>query len=137
MQGASSVVGVKLSGPTAFLGLVHPDGSVDHAAVRVDSAADLTRPGDLAQTRDAVRQRLEQIRPSSVVSLKQEANSDVSHQRASVEMPFLLRAADLGLDVRSVARATVRSLLGLPKSGKFGFPGGGSVLFGAREFLKP
>lgn len=120
MRAGSSVLGVNVSGATAFLALVHADGLVDHAVVRVDSVADLTRPGDVAQTRDAVRQRLEQIRPSLVAILKQEPNSDVSHQRASVEMLFLLCAADLGLDARYVSRATVRSQLGLPKSGKFG-----------------
>ena len=120
MADETRILGVNVVGTTAFFALLGGDGVPLGGAISVQAVADFSRPVDLANTRDTIVQRYEVIRPSHVVILRAESNVDVSHQRAGIETLLALCAHDRGIEASFVARQTVRSALGLPKSGKFG-----------------
>ena len=113
------VLGVNVAGSVAYLALLVGESDVEPEAVMIAGIADFSRAADIANTRDAIRQHLEAIRPSHLVILKSEPNADVSYERAGIETLLLLCAHDLGITGSAIPRATVRKNLGLPKKGKF------------------
>lgn len=117
MSGEVRILGVSTAGATAFLALMNADRDIEPGAVRIDGVADLSRAADIGATRDLIRHRLEEQRPTVVVVLSAEATAKPSRDRSVIETLILLGSLDAGIPAVCISRPTVRATLGLSKKG--------------------
>jgi hypothetical protein len=115
------VLGVTCSPKTAFLALADDREIIDAAVARVDVAAQYEASEEMLSTLDEIRRALEQLRPDRVVVLKPELNQRATYDqiapRIALETLIRLAAVQAKVEIEVMARPTVRSRLGLSKSG--------------------
>lgn len=117
MAGEVRILGVSTAGTTAFLVLMNADRDIQDGTVRIDGVADLSRAADIGATRDLVRHRLQELRPTAVVVLSAEATAKPSRDRTVIETLILLGSLDADIPAVCISRPTVRATLGLPRKG--------------------
>lgn len=117
------VLGVTCSGTTALLSLVEDGQVVPSPVERVDVGALHEVSEELEATIEAVARAFGQVKPDLVVLLLPEHSPQFKKTyqeiapRATLETLVRLAAVRSKIPIEVLARPTVRSLLGLPRSG--------------------
>lgn len=115
------MLGVTCTPRSAFLAVSEEGVIVEEPLGRIDVASLYEASAELVSTMEEIRRAYDELRPDRVVILKPETNRRVQYDevapRVALETLFRVAAvrADLAVDV--LARPTVRSRLGLPRSG--------------------
>ena len=92
----------------------------------IDVAAQYEASKEILATLDEIRRVLNELRPDRVIVLKPEPNTRMTYDqlapRVALETLFRLAAVQENVEVEVIARSTVRSRIGLAKSGSLCCP---------------
>jgi hypothetical protein len=111
------VLGMNCAPRVAYLAVIE-DGSLDpDAPERLQAPAGLETGDGLLECIREVKRVLGQARAEQVALLLPEANAAPSSERTELETLIRVAAAEEGTRVDLLSRPTVRSRLGLPRSG--------------------
>jgi hypothetical protein len=115
------VLGVTCSPKSAFLSLAEDQAIVAAGVSRIDVASQYEASEEMLSTLDEIRRALEGLRPDRVVVLKPELNQRMTYDqfgpRIALETLVRLATVQAHAEIEVMARPTVRSRLGLSKSG--------------------
>ncbi len=114
------VLGIHCSPQAAYLTVIEDGAVLSGLRERLLPPAGLETGEGLLECIREVRRVLGQTGVDRVALLLTEANSSPSTERTVLETLIRVAAAEEGTPVELVARPTVRSRLGLPKSGSLG-----------------